>query len=71
MGIRMDMKIEKLTDVMSDYEVPKFFKRATGRKYVGEHETCINDIRRMLWHFCQEHHLTRHLSGIKNHNNTA
>ena len=57
------MKIEKLTDIMSDYEVSKFFKRATGRKYIGEYETCINDIRRMLWRFCQERHLTSHLRG--------
>ena len=53
----------KLTDIMSDYEVPKFFKRATGRRYIGENETCINDIRRMLWRFCQERHLTSHLMG--------
>jgi len=56
------MKIEKLTDIMSDYEVPYFFKRATGRKY-NEHESCINDIRRMLFLFCKERNLTRHSSG--------
>ena len=34
---KIDDKIY-LTDIMSDYEVPKFFKRATGRK------RCIIDI---------------------------
>lgn len=44
----------KLTDIMSDSEVPRFFKRATGRDY-GEKETCINDIRRLLMCFLREH----------------
>ena len=46
-------EFKTLQDVMSDYEVPKFFKRATGRKY-GENETCINDIKRMLLTFVKE-----------------
>ena len=50
---------------MSDYEVQKFFKRATGRKYKGNNETSINDIRKMLWRFCQERHLTNQLSGLR------
>ena len=38
---------------MLDSKIPKFFKRATGRKYT-EKETCVNDIRRMLMVFWNE-----------------
>ena len=45
--------INKLEDTMTDSEVPAFFERATGRKYVSR-ETSVNDIRRMCALFWNE-----------------
>ncbi len=45
-------QIACLHDAMPDSEIPKFFKRATSRKY--KNELAINDIRRMLMLFWNE-----------------
>jgi hypothetical protein len=45
--------IKKVELVIPDSDIPKFFKRATGRKYTNR-ETCVNDIRRMLMLFWNE-----------------
>lgn len=42
--------IRNLENVMSDSDIPKFFKEATGREHT-ERETCVNDIRRLLMTF--------------------
>ncbi len=46
-------RINCLHDAMPDSEIPKFFKRATGRKHTSK-ELCVNDIRRMLMLFWNE-----------------
>jgi len=43
----------KPEETMSDSEVPKFFKWATGRKYSSK-EICINDIKRICAVFWNE-----------------
>lgn len=47
------MFYKRLDDTMNDSEVPNFFKRATGRDY-SNHETCVNDIRRICATFWNE-----------------
>jgi hypothetical protein len=45
--------IRRIEEVMPDSEVPKFFGKATGRKYTNR-ETCVNDIRRLMMMFWNE-----------------
>lgn len=57
-GVGMSGFIKKLEDTMIDSAIPGFFKRATGREYT-ERETCVNDIRRLLMCFWNDHYFAR------------
>uniref|UniRef100_A0A6M3XYN5 Uncharacterized protein n=1 Tax=viral metagenome TaxID=1070528 RepID=A0A6M3XYN5_9ZZZZ len=59
------MKLKTLEEVMSDSDVPLFFKKATGRKYTNK-ESCINDIRRMLMLFHNEYSYSNRSKMILN-----
>jgi len=47
------MFFRNLEETMVDSDVPKLFKRATGREYTSR-ETCVNDIRRLCATFWNE-----------------
>ena len=52
--------LKELNDAMPDCDVPAFFEHATNRKYSSQHETCVNDIRRLLIVFWNDR-LKRHI----------